>query len=70
MHLTTCAMELNAALKNLRLLWEETKSGWHDAVRRDFEAQHWENVETRVVAALRAMDRLAPIMMQARRECS
>jgi hypothetical protein len=63
-------MELNAGLKTLRLLWEETKAGWHDAVRRDFEAQQWETLETRVVAALRAMDRLAPILMQARRDCS
>ena len=70
MHLTTSAMELNAALKTLRLLWEETRAGWSDAVSRDFEANHWEVLETRVVAALRAMDRLAPVLMQAKRECS
>jgi hypothetical protein len=63
-------MELNAALKNLRLLWEQTRSGWNDAVSRDFEANHWETLETRVVAALRAMDRLAPIIMRAKRDCS
>ncbi|HMF15233.1 MAG TPA: hypothetical protein VKE94_23120 [Gemmataceae bacterium] len=70
MHLTTSAMELNAALKTLRLLWEETRAGWSDAVSRDFESNHWETLETRVVAALRAMDRLAPILMQAKRDCS
>jgi len=70
MHLTTSAMELNAALKTLRLRWEETRQGWSDAVSRDFETNHWETLETRVVAALRAMDRLAPILMQAKRECS
>ena len=70
MHLTTSAMELNAALKTLRLLWEETRAGWSDAVSRDFETNHWETLETRVVAALRAMDRLAPVLMQAKRECS
>jgi len=70
MHLTTSAMELNAALKNLRLLWEATRSGWNDVVSRDFEANHWETLETRVTAALRAMDRLAPIVMRARKDCS
>jgi len=70
MHLTTSAMELNAALKTLRLLWEETRAGWSDAVSRDFESNHWETLETRVVAALRAMDRLAPVLMQAKRDCS
>jgi hypothetical protein len=63
-------MELSAALKTLRLLWEETRAGWSDAVSRDFEANQWETLETRVVAALRAMDRLAPVLMQAKRECS
>jgi hypothetical protein len=70
MHLTTCAMELNAALKTLRLLWEDTRAGWQDSVSRDFESYHWETLETRVVAALRAMDRLAPIVIHAKRECS
>ena len=70
MQLTTSAMELNAALKTLRLLWEETRAGWSDAVSRDFEANHWATLETRVVAALRAMDRLAPVLMRAKRECT
>jgi hypothetical protein len=70
MQLTTSAMELNAALKTLRLLWEETRAGWNDAVSRDFEANHWETLETRVVAALRAMDRLAPVLMRAQRDCT
>jgi hypothetical protein len=70
MHLTTCAMELNAALKTMRLLWEETKPGWTDAVSRDFEANHWQILETQVVGVLRAMDRLGPILARARRECT
>jgi hypothetical protein len=70
MHLTTSAMEMNAALKTLRLLWEDTRAGWQDAVSRDFESNHWETLETRVVATLRAMDRLAPVLIHAKRECS
>jgi hypothetical protein len=69
-NLTTSTMEMSAALKNLRLLWEETKAGWNDAVRRDFEARHWETLEAEVIATLRAMDRLAPILLRAERDCS
>jgi hypothetical protein len=70
MQLTSSAMELNAALKTLRLLWQDTRAGWSDAVSRDFETNHWETLETRVVAALRAMDQLAPVIMRAKRDCS
>jgi hypothetical protein len=70
MHLTTSAMELNAALKTLRLLWEDTKAGWQDAVRRDFEANHWEPLEQHVIGLLRAMDRLAPVLLRAQRDCA
>ena len=69
MHVTTCAMELNAALKTLRLLWEDTRAGWTDAVSRDFESNHWETLEMRVVATLRAIDRLAPVVIHAKQEC-
>ena len=70
MHLTTSAMELNAALKTLRLLWEETKLGWNDSVSRDFEANCWQPLEMQIIATLRAMDRLAPVLMRAQRDCS
>jgi hypothetical protein len=62
--------ELNTALKDLRVLWEQTKSGWDDPVSRDFEERYWTALETQVVSALRAMDRLAPILAKAQRECS
>ena len=70
MNLTTGWTELNSALKTMRLLWEEIQGSWNDPVSRDFEANHWQPLETQVVATLRAMDRLAPILARAQRECS
>ena len=62
--------ELNNSLKDLRVLWEQTKEGWDDPVSRDFEETYWTALETQVVSALRAMDRLGPILAKAQRECS
>jgi hypothetical protein len=69
-NLSTSWIELNDALKNMRLLWEETKAGWKDPVSQDFEERYWVPLENQVVATLRAMDRLAPILARAQRECS
>jgi hypothetical protein len=68
--LNTGWTELNNSLKDLRLLWEETKGNWDDPVSRDFEEHYWASLENQVVAALRAMDRLAPILAKAQRDCS
>ena len=70
MHLDTGWTELNAALKTLRLRWDEVKTTWDDPVRCEFEEQHWEPLEQQVVAALRAIDRLRPILTKAQQECS
>ena len=70
MSLTTGWTELNNSLKDLRLLWEETKGNWDDPVSREFEEHYWLSLENQVVAALRAMDRLAPILAKAQRDCS
>jgi hypothetical protein len=62
--------ELNTSLKDLRVLWEQTKTSWHDPVSQDFEERYWTALEAQVVSALRAMDRLGPILAKAQRECS
>ncbi len=70
MSLNASWAELNTALKDLRLLWEETRAGWDDPVSQEFEEKYWAALEGNVVAALRAMDRLGPVLMKAQRECS
>jgi hypothetical protein len=68
--LTTGWTELNNALKDLRVLWQETRADWDDPVSQDFEEHTWTPLENQVVSALRAMDRLAPILAKAQRDCS
>jgi hypothetical protein len=70
MSLNTGWSELNSALKNMRQLWEEIQGSWNDPVSRDFDANHWQPLERHVIAALRAMDRLDPILARAQRDCS
>ena len=60
---------LNHALKTMRILWDETRIEWNDPVGRAFHEQQWEPLEGRVVAALRAMDRLIPTLAQMQRDC-
>ena len=62
--------KLHNRLKDLAARWEEVKSVWDDSVRREFEEGHWQSQEVLVLAALRAMDQLATVMVQARHDCS
>jgi uncharacterized protein YukE len=70
MSLNTASTELSSALKTLREQWERVRESWQDSVAEEFRAEHWEVLETQVVATLRAMERLGPILSRARRECS
>jgi hypothetical protein len=70
MSLNTASTELNTALKTLRQLWERTREDWQDRVAEEFRTDHWEILETQVVATLQAMDRLGPVLARARRECA
>ncbi len=69
MQLSTGWTQLNAALKTLRERWHGVRGDWDDAVRRDFEEHLWKPLEAQVVATLRAIDRLAPVLDKARRDC-
>jgi hypothetical protein len=70
MSLTTASVELASALKTARIVWEDTLEVWKDPVSRDFQSQRWEPLVSQVEATLGAIDRLAPILARAMRECS
>jgi hypothetical protein len=70
MSLTSAAVDLSNALKTATLAWEEAKTGWKDAVSRDFESNQWTPLEGHTRTAIGAMDRLAPILAKALRDCS
>jgi hypothetical protein len=68
MSLSTGLIGLHSALKDLRLKWQETQLIWNDSVRRDFDENLWQPLETQVEAAHRALDRLAAIVAQAQQD--
>src|SRR5262249_18725457 len=70
MSLSSAAVDLSNALKTVTLAWEEARQEWNDPVSRDFEANHWEPLESQVRAVLQAIDRLAPVLAKALRDCS
>ncbi len=70
MSLTTASVELANAMKAVRVVWEDTLDVWKDPVARDFSSQRWDPLVAQVEATLGAIDRLAPILDRALRECS
>ena len=69
MSLSTGSGKLNLALKELRARWEETRASWNDPVSQAFDENHWTPLEIQVLATLRAIDRLARELDQAKKEC-
>jgi hypothetical protein len=70
MSLTTASVEMASALKTLRVVWDDTLEVWKDPVSRDFEAQRLNPLLAQVEATIGAIDRLAPVVARAMRECS
>jgi hypothetical protein len=68
-NLDTGWTDLNAALKTLRERWEDLKPQWDDVVRRDFEEHFWVPLENQVRAALRGIERLAPVLLKVQKDC-
>ncbi len=70
MDISTDRAKMHNQLKTLAVRWADLKGIWDDSIRREFEEQHWEALEARVQAALRAMDQLSTVMVQVRHDCS
>jgi hypothetical protein len=70
MSLPGAATDLGQAWKTACLAWEEAQTGWHDPVSQDFDDNHWTPLENHVLAVIQAMERLAPVLARAVRDCS
>jgi hypothetical protein len=68
-NLTAGYATLNHSLKVLRALWDETSVQWNDPVGRSFQENFWDPLENRVVTALRAIDRMTPVLGSMQRDC-
>ena len=60
---------LAKAFKELMLCWAETKHGWNDARSEQFEQQYLVELENNLRTAGTAMDQVAILINQARRDC-
>jgi hypothetical protein len=63
----------NTIFKEFEVLkhrWNETESVWKDVVRVEFSRDKWVPLESSVMTALAALDRLTPILVQVREQCS
>ncbi len=70
MSLSTASISLADGLKTVGVHWDEARAGWDDPVSRDFENDYWIPLQIQVETTLQALERLAPILERARRECS
>lgn len=70
MSLTTPSISLADGLKTVGVLWDEARASWEDSVAQSFENNHWLPLKNQVETVLGALNRLGPLLDQARRECS
>lgn len=60
---------LTDAVKELRFRWERARSEWDDHASRRFEKEVLAPLEPMVIAALKSLEHVNELMIQARREC-
>lgn len=60
---------LAKALKELMLRWQEAKSGWDDSVADEMESEFIVPLEMDLRSAVGAMDQMAGVLAQVRRDC-
>ena len=61
--------QLAKALNHLQLSWDEVKCGWNDAAGTRFEKKILEPLATDLHAAANAMEHIAMVLTQVRRDC-
>ena len=60
---------LNKAMKELMNRWAETRQGWDDVRAVEFEKKYLEQLESDMRVAGSAMDQMAILLQQVRRDC-
>jgi len=61
---------LRFALKDLQARWEETNEIWSDAVSQRFAERNIEPLDPTVTTAVKSIERLGQLMMQAALACA
>jgi hypothetical protein len=60
---------LAKAMKELMLRWSDVKANWDDVQSRQFEETYLRNLESDLRVAASAMDQVAQVLTQVRRDC-
>jgi len=60
---------LAKAIKELKLRWLETRAGWDDVRAEEFEKQYLDQLEADLRVTASAMDQMAILLSQVRRDC-
>jgi hypothetical protein len=61
--------QMGKAMKMLMARWNDTKSQWNDSMSHNFEKNRLEPMEADMRSAAAAMDHMAQILNQVRRDC-
>ena len=69
MSLLSARGQMKAALTQLMVSWEQSRTYWNDPVSRGFERDYLLPLEPSARAAMAAMDKMADLLAKARREC-
>jgi hypothetical protein len=62
--------KLYDAQKVLRHRWDEVSEKWTDHIQAEFREKVWEPLDQHTSEGLRAIDRLAQILIECRRACT
>ena len=60
---------LAKAMKELMLRWADTRQSWDDSRSAEFEEKYMRELEANLRSAGSAMDQMAILLSQARRDC-
>ena len=60
---------LNKAIKDLMTRWSDARRNWDDVRAEEFEGSYLLQLESDLKSTLSAMDQMAVLMHQARRDC-
>jgi hypothetical protein len=61
--------QLHKALKELTIRWLEVRRSWTDVMAEKFEAEQIRPLEADLKSAVSAMDHIANVLAQVRRDC-
>jgi hypothetical protein len=60
---------LGKSVKDLQARWRETRTHWDDSTAKAFEMRRLVDIEMDARAAVSAMDSMAAVLQQIRRDC-